>query len=256
MKEYLKVSSLSKSYVSLSGEEKKIFESLDMGVEKGSFTAIFGPNGSGKTTLFNMIAGLLEPDHGSIEIDGKAPKRIRISFLFQRFTETLLPWRSAIDNIAFPLEIAGVPKRERHQRVRELLKTLDIDIPLKQYPYQSSGGQNQLTAIARALIMEPDILLLDEPLSAIDYEGRLNMENKLQEIWSKTKVTTVMISHDIDEAVYLADRILVFGRSPKKIVADVTVDLPRPRTARTIKTAKFNRIRGEVLAAFLKGRDQ
>lgn len=248
-KKFLVIDSISKSYKTKE-HTKQILDKLSFQVEKGCFVTIFGPNGCGKTTLFNLIAGLVEPDTNIITVDGKPTKKSRISFMFQNSSDTLLPWRTCLENIAFPLELNGIRKSERIEKVNTLLTSLNIDIPLYQYPYQCSGGQKQLVAIARALIQNPDLLLMDEPFSALDYERRLEMENKLLDIFSKTKVTTLLISHDIDEAVYLSDKIIIFSKMPARVEGEVVVNLPRPRKQDIMETTEFYNIRTEVLRKF------
>lgn len=249
---YLIIDSASKSY-DTKEYHKQVLDKVSFQADKGSFVTIFGPNGSGKTTLFNIIAGLIESDTNSITIDGHAINKSKISFLFQNFRDTLFPWKTCLDNIAFPLELEGVTKSERVKKVNSLLDTLDIQVPLYQYPYQCSGGQNQLVAIARALIRNPDLLLMDEPFSALDYETRLSMEDKLLDIWSKTKVTTLFISHDVDEAAYLSDKVIVLSNLPTKVVDEILIKMPRPRTSAMMQTAEFYELRNRILQSFHRG---
>lgn len=252
LRRYLVVESISKSYAN-AAYVKRVLKAIDFTVDQGSFVTFFGPNGCGKTTLLNVIAGLTEPDGGSVIIDGKPVNRSKISFLFQNFADTLFPWKTCMDNIAFPLELEGIPRAARIQKVHSLLKTLDIALPLDQYPYQCSGGQKQLIALARALILDPDLLLMDEPFSALDYDTRISMENKLLDIWSKSRVTTLFISHDIDEAIYLSDKVIVLSNIPATVVEEVRVDLRRPRELKIIDSPEFYGIRTKVLQSFLKG---
>ena len=248
-KPYLIIDSVSKTYHN-ENYDKKVLNDISFTVNKGSFVTIFGPNGSGKTTLFNIISGLVESDSNSIKLDGKPVRQSKISFLFQNFSETLFPWKTCMENIAFPLELDGISEDQRVKKVDSLLEMLDIQVPLNQFPYQCSGGQNQLVAIARALIRNPDLLLMDEPFSALDYERRIAMENKLLDIWSKSKVTTLCISHDIDEAVYLSDKVIVLSKIPTRVEGEVIVNLPRPREQNIMETSEFYEIRKEVLRKF------
>lgn len=252
MKHYLRVDSLSKSYTN-TREKKQVLDRISFSAEKGSFVVIFGPNGSGKTTLFNILAGLLEQDKGLAQIDGKPLKDAKISFLFQNFADSLFPWKNCLDNIAFPLELEGVDKQKRRAEARKLVDKLGISIPLNNYPYQCSGGQKQLTALARSLIRNPNLLLMDEPFSALDYDTREMMESKIVEIWSKLKVTTLLISHDVEEAILLADKILVVSKPPTRVIEEIEVNLPRPRSGRMFGTQKFDNIRKKVIKSFLEG---
>lgn len=246
---YLVVDSVFKTFQN-ERYKKKVLDGVSFTVNKGSFVTIFGPNGSGKTTLFNIISGLVESENNSIRLNAKPVKQSKISFLFQNFTDTLFPWKTCLENIAFPLEIDGIPADQRIKKVKSLVDLLDIQVPLNQFPYQCSGGQNQLVAIARALIKNPDLLLMDEPFSALDYERRLAMENKLLDIWSKSKVTTLCISHDIDEAIYLSDKVVVLSKIPTKVSGEVIVDLPRPRKQNIMESNQFHDLRKEVLRIF------
>lgn len=249
---YLVLDSVSKSYRD-NNHIKNVLDKVSFQASKGSFVTIFGPNGSGKTTLFNIISGLTESDTKSITIDGRPVNQSKISFLFQNFKDTLFPWKTCLENIAFPLELEGFTKSERIEKVNSLLETLDINVPLYQYPYQCSGGQNQLVAIARALILNPNLLLMDEPFSALDYETRLSMENKLLDIWSKSKVTTLFISHDVDEAVYLSDKVVVLSRTPTNVVDEIFIRMSRPRNLSMMQSPEFYEIRNRILQSFHKG---
>jgi len=234
-------------------KKRQILDRVSFSAKKGSFVVVFGPNGSGKTTLFNILAGLSESDSGSVQIDGKTHRQAKTSFLFQNFADTLFPWKNCLDNIAFPLELKGIDKKKRRESAMELMGRLGISIPFNNYPYQCSGGQKQLTALARSLVRNPDLLLMDEPFSALDYDTREMMENKVLEVWSKLKVTTLLISHDVDEAILLADKILVVSKPPTYVVDEIEVNLPRPRSSDVVGTEKYYDIRNRVISSFLKG---
>ena len=156
---------------------------------------------------------------------------IKFGYVFQNYREAMFPWLRAFDNIAYPLKVMGVPKAERSAAVEKIVANLNVKIDLNLYPYQMSGGQQQLVSIMRALIVEPEILFLDEPFSALDYEMTLFMREQLQRIFVETATTTVLVSHDLEEAVYLSDRILLLSRHPARAVEFVHYDAPRPRTA-------------------------
>ena len=230
--------------------DRTIYEKFDLDLPRGKFISIFGPNGCGKSTLINMIAGLIPVDEGEILFDGQTINEIRFGYVFQNYRDALFPWMSAWDNIAYPLRFMKVPKAERNARVEALVKRFDVRLNLQQYPYQMSGGQQQLVSILRALIVEPEILFLDEPFSALDYEMTLFMRDQLQRMFIETGTTTIIVSHDLDEGVYLADQVLLLSRAPTRVVDFPGVDVPRPRNALTLADAEFNRVKGHCLDIF------
>ncbi len=211
-------------------------------------TAVLGPNGSGKSTLLRLLAGLLRPDSGTISIDGQAVADAdqRVGLVFQE--PRLLPWRRAIDNVAFPLELAGVGRAERDQRARRLLDLVGLDTFARAYPHQLSGGMRQRLAIARALARDPSILLLDEPFSALDALTRERFNAELLDIWRRTGTTIVLVTHSIAEAVFLADEVVVLSARPGRVVARVPVPLDRPRSATALDSAAFSRAAAAIRA--------
>ncbi len=212
---------------------------------------MFGPNGCGKSTLINMIAGLIPVDAGEILFDGKPLSEIKFGYVFQNYREALFPWMRAFDNIAYPLKLMRVPPAERSARAEKLVAHLGVKLDLNLYPYQMSGGQQQLVSIMRALVVEPEILFLDEPFSALDYEMTLFMREQLQRIFVETGTTMVLVSHDLEEAVYLADRVLLLSRHPAR-VAEFRASRCRgaPRTTRRCRTPDFMRIKAHCLEVF------
>ncbi len=227
-----------------------IYDNFDFDIPRGKLISVFGPNGCGKSTLINMIAGLFPADAGEILFDGQPISRIRFGYVFQNYREALFPWLRAFDNIAYPLKLLGVSKSESAARVERLVAHLGVKIDLALYPYQLSGGQQQLVSIMRALIVEPEILFLDEPFSALDYEMTLFMREQLQRIFMETATTTVLVSHDLEEAVYLSDRILLLSRHPARAVEFVSYDAPRPRTPQTMSEADFISTKAHCLDVF------
>ena len=227
-----------------------IYDHFDFDIPRGLLMSVFGPNGCGKSTLINMIAGLVPPDAGEILFDGQPLSKIKFGYVFQNYREAMFPWLRAFDNIAYPLKVMGVPKAERNIRVEKIVANLNVKIDLNLYPYQMSGGQQQLVSIMRALIVEPEILFLDEPFSALDYEMTLFMREQLQRIFVETATTTVLVSHDLEEAVYLSDRILLLSRHPARAVEFVHHDAPRPRTLKTMSEADFIGIKAHCLELF------
>jgi NitT/TauT family transport system ATP-binding protein len=227
-----------------------IYDNFDLDIPRGELISVFGPNGCGKSTLINMIAGLIQPNAGQILFDGMRLDEIKFGYVFQNYREALFPWLSAFENIAYPLRIMKVQARECISRTEKLVDHLGIKLDLKLYPYQMSGGQQQLVSILRALVVEPEILFLDEPFSALDYEMTLFMREQLQRIFIETGTTTVLVSHDLEEAVYLADRVLLLSRHPARVAEFTPVPVRRPRTDATLSDLDFVRIKAHCLEIF------
>lgn len=222
------------AYLTVRGLAKKfqgttIYQDFSIDLPMGKFISIFGPNGCGKSTFINMISGLMPMDAGEVLYDGQTIHDTRISYVFQNYREALFPWIRAIDNIHYPLKVLGVPRKERVRRVEKLLADFDVPFDLKAYPYTLSGGQQQTVSILRALVTEPEVLFLDEPFSALDYEMTLFMRERLQNIFMKRRTTTLLVSHDLEEAIQLADRVVLLTRRPTRVAEIVDVGLPWPR---------------------------
>jgi NitT/TauT family transport system ATP-binding protein len=208
-----------------------------LAVQDASFTAkasefvcLVGPSGCGKTTLLNMIAGFFPPSQGEIRVDGRAVsgQGLDRGIVFQDFAQ-LFPWRTALGNVAFGLEMKGVPKAERERIALEQLRLVKLEKFAGSYPHHLSGGMQQRVAIARALAYNPGVLLMDEPFAALDALTRDEMQRLLAEVWRETRKTVVYVTHNVAEAVYLADRVIVMTPHPGRIKAEVAVRLPRPR---------------------------
>ncbi len=227
-----------------------IYDNFDLDLPRGKLISIFGPNGCGKSTLINMIAGLIPVDAGEILFDGMRLDQIKFGYVFQNYREAMFPWLRAIQNIEYPLKKMKLPKAERRSRIERLVAHLGVKIDLNMYPYQMSGGQQQLVSIMRALIVEPEILFLDEPFSALDYEMTLFIREQLQRIFMETGTTTVLVSHDLEEAVYLADRILLLSRHPAQVADFVPYDGARPRDGTTLSDPNFVGIKAHCLEIF------
>jgi NitT/TauT family transport system ATP-binding protein len=218
-----------------------LYKDFELDIPKKKITCVFGPNGCGKSTLINMIAGLVPLDAGDILFDGKTIKETTIGYVFQNYRDALFPWMRAIENIEYPLRIKGKSKAECDARVEELVSSFGIQFDLKRYPYELSGGQQQLLSIMRALAPHPEVLFLDEPFSALDYEMTLFIRDKLQEIFAATHVTMVVVSHDLEEAVYLADQVLLLTKRPTRVAETVNFEMLRPRDSNTLSSAEFIR---------------
>ena len=222
------------AYVTVRGLSKKfqgttIYDDFSIDLPMGKFISVFGPNGCGKSTFINMISGLMPMDAGEVLYDGQTIRDTRISYVFQNYREALFPWMRSIDNIHYPLKVLGVVRKERRRRVEKLLADFDVPFDLNAYPYTLSGGQQQTVSILRALVTEPEVLFLDEPFSALDYEMTLFMRERLQRIFMKLKTTMLLVSHDLEEAIQLADQVVLLTRRPTRVAEIVPVDLPWPR---------------------------
>jgi NitT/TauT family transport system ATP-binding protein len=227
-----------------------IYDNFDLDIPRGELISVFGPNGCGKSTLINIVAGLIPADAGQILFDGMLLNEIKFGYVFQNYREALFPWLRAFDNIAYPLKMMQVAPAERRARTEKLVAHLGIKLDLNLYPYQMSGGQQQLVSIMRALIVEPEILFLDEPFSALDYEMTLFMREQLQRIFMETGTTTVLVSHDLEEAVFLADRVLLLSRHPAHVADFAPVAAARPRTDATLSDPEFVRTKAHCLELF------
>jgi NitT/TauT family transport system ATP-binding protein len=227
-----------------------IYDTFDLDIPRGKLVSIFGPNGCGKSTLINMIAGLIPVDAGEILLSGKPLNQIKFGYVFQNYREALFPWLRSFDNIEYPLKVMKLRKAARRAKVERLVAHLGVKIDLNRYPYQLSGGQQQLVSIMRALVVDPEILFLDEPFSALDYEMTLFMREQLQRIFMETETTTVLVSHDLEEAVYLADRVLLLSRHPARIADLVSYDAPRPRNDDTLSESDFVSVKAHCLEIF------
>ena len=242
---HVTIRGLSKSF-----EKTAIYDNFDLDIPRGELISVFGPNGCGKSTLINMIAGLIPADAGQILFDGRRLAEIKFGYVFQNYREALFPWMRAFDNISYPLKLMNVPPGDRRVRTEKLVAHLGIKLDLGLYPYQMSGGQQQLVSILRALVVGPEILFLDEPFSALDYEMTLFMREQLQRIFLETGTTTILVSHDLEEAVFLADKVLLLSRHPARVAALTPVTAARPRTDATLSEADFVRTKAECLEIF------
>lgn len=246
----LYVDGLVKSYPPRKGSSTGrvlVLNSITLSVAEGELVSIFGPNGCGKTSLLRIIAGLMQPDSGLVQIGGQTDRSTKVGFVFQNYGDSLLPWCDVLDNVAFPLELCGMRRKQRRMQAREMLGKLGIKLAQGAYPYQLSGGQQQLVAIARALILSPNALLLDEPFGSLDYWTRLRMEQTLQEIYTKLSPTTLFVSHDLDEALLLADRVLLLSQMPAQVLEEIRVDAGRPRPPSWLVSDEFRSLKMRAL---------
>ena len=221
-------------------------DNVSFTVKPGEFLAVIGPSGCGKSTLFNIIGGLLSGYDGRVAVGGEriSGPHAAIGMVFQE--ELTFPWRNVVDNVAFPLEIAGVPKSARIERARRFVSMVGLDGFEKRYPSELSGGMRQRVSMARTLASEPKILLMDEPFAALDEQTRLLLGDKVLQIQQQLKQTTLLITHNITEAVQLADRILVMTYRPGRIKRIVDIKLPRPRTSEIVSSEAFGRYVAQI----------
>ena len=215
---------------------------LSFDVGDGEFLSVLGPSGCGKSTLLMMVAGLIDPTAGEIRIQGAkvtGPRR-EIGVVFQ--SPVLLPWRTVLQNVLFPIELLKLPRPHYRRRAMELLRMAKIDEFADVLPRQLSGGMRQRVAICRALVHDPNILLMDEPFSALDAITRDEMAVELQRIWQANRKTVIFVTHSIREAAFLSDRVVVMGRRPATIIDELTIELPRPRPIAVTEDETFNRL--------------
>jgi NitT/TauT family transport system ATP-binding protein len=226
-------------------------DEISFTAEPGELLCIVGPSGCGKTTLLRCVSGLMAPTSGTIHLDDRpvtAPPRA-MAPVFQDYSRSLLPWMNIHDNVTLPLKAARMPRAEREALAGDALASVGLGAQGRKYPWQLSGGMQQRAAIARALAYQPEILLLDEPFASVDAQTRADLEDLLLQVWGRTHLTVLLVTHDIDEAVYLADRILVLSPAPTRIRKAITVDLPRPRHQITTKELpEFAHLRASVFA--------
>jgi NitT/TauT family transport system ATP-binding protein len=215
-------------------------DGVSVRVAPGEVVSLIGPNGSGKSTLLRVIGGLLEPDQGTVLLDGRPVRGPdpEIGLVFQ--DPRLLPWRSVATNVTYPLELAGWSKERRAARLGEVLALVDLEGTEDARPSQLSGGMRQRAALARALVMEPRLLLLDEPFSALDALTRERFNLELLDLWARTSASIVIVTHSIPEAIFLGDRVVVLSSGPGRVVADIPVDLPRPRRLEALDDASVS----------------
>jgi NitT/TauT family transport system ATP-binding protein len=233
-------------------------ESVSFEAREG-FLCIVGPSGCGKTTLLRALSGLLAPTRGEAIFDGRPvttpPKGL--AFVFQDYSRSLMPWLTVARNVAFPLAAQGVPKREQKERVVQALREVDLEGVLDRYPWQLSGGMQQRVAIARAVACQPEVLLMDEPMASVDAQTRGELEDLVLRVQRDLGATVVFVTHDIDEAVYLGQRVLVLSSSPTTIRAAFSVDLPYPRSqVQTKALPEFVQLRTEIMELILSDRDR
>lgn len=224
-----------------------VINSFSANIPNGNIVCLFGPNGCGKTTLLNIIAGLINQTSGTISINESVQQSNRVGYVFQDYRNSLLPWMTLRDNIALPLTFLNIKKNERYDKVENFLGIIDINLPLNMYPYQLSGGQQQLACIIRAMIHDPAFLVMDEPFSSLDYSSRYEIHTVIQKIWQKLHPTVLMVSHDIDEAIILGDTVIVLSPRPMNVLDKINICFSKPRSKEILETLEFSDLRRHIL---------
>jgi NitT/TauT family transport system ATP-binding protein len=249
MEELIAVSRVSKVFHDSTGDTGGSVEAIqmvDFRVQRGEFASLLGPSGCGKSTLLDIVGGLEDPTSGEVRIDGQrvSEPHPKVAMVFQLMS--LFPWRTAIQNVAFGLELQGVEEHVQREKSLEVIELVGLKGFEEKYPSQLSGGMNQRLAIARALALDPDILLMDEPFGSLDEQTRFLMGLELLRIWEETKKTILFVTHSIAEAIQLSDRVFVMSARPAVIRKEIPIPLPRPRTIETLTADIAKKIEEEI----------
>ncbi len=254
----LTVKGLKKTY-DAKGRRVEAIGDVSFSVADGEFVCVVGPSGCGKTTLLRCIAGLLPPTSGEIVVEGKKvdgpPDGLAV--VFQEYGRSLFPWLRVQDNVDLPLRAAGMGKAKRRELVTEALDAVGLADAHAAYPWQLSGGMQQRVAIARAIAYQPRVLLMDEPFAAVDAQTRADLEDLIRSVWQRLGVTLLFVTHDIDESVYLGQRVVMLSSSPTTVAEDLAIDLPAERDQLgTRSDPRFTELRGQVYAQIQKAKQE
>jgi len=244
----LRIDNVALRFMRRGGSPVTALEKISLDVEENEFSVIVGPSGCGKTSLLRLVAGLIEPSEGAVYLDGHAvtkPGRDR-GMVFQSYT--LFPWLRVAENVEFGLKIAGIETGERRRIALRYISQVGLDGFERAYPKELSGGMMQRVALARALANDPEVLLMDEPFGALDSQTRSLMQELLLKIWERAHKTVLFITHDIDEAILLGDRVYVMTARPGRIKEEVDIDIPRPRTVELLTSERFIVIKRRIMA--------
>ncbi|MPZ55287.1 MAG: ATP-binding cassette domain-containing protein [Rhizobiales bacterium] len=239
-----------------------VLQDATFAVASSTFVSVVGPSGCGKSTILRMISGLLVPTSGTIKIRGEPVTGLRtdVGFMFQ--SDALIPWRTAVDNIALPLKFQGIGRAERSERARAWIRTVGLEGFEQSYPHQLSGGMRKRVSLACTLVSDPQTILMDEPFSALDVQTRNMMENELINIWTRDRRTVVFVTHDLEEAIALSDYVVVLTARPGRVKSVHWIDLPRPRDILNVRTEQafhdlytriWNEMRDEVQMSYAQG---
>jgi NitT/TauT family transport system ATP-binding protein len=245
----LEVDRLQVRYGGAQSSAPAAIDDLSFGVKRGEFVTIVGPSGSGKTTLLRCVAGLLRPSAGEIRLEGKVVIDVpgELAIVFQDYGRSLFPWLTVRDNVDMPLRRKHLDRAERDQRISAALNEVGLGAVEHKYPWQLSGGMQQRVAIARAIAYRPAILLMDEPFASVDAQTRSDLQDTALEIWRAHGSTVLFVTHDIDESIYLADRVVVLSPPPATVLSEIAIDLDRPRDQiETRESTRFVELRADV----------
>ncbi|GAB6284541.1 MAG: ABC transporter ATP-binding protein [Methanoregula sp.] len=237
----LTIDNLTKEFTTDAGEHIVALSDINLEIRDSEFICLLGPSGCGKTTLLRIIGGLDQPSSGQVILDNQVITRPnpRMAMIFQEYS--LYPWRNVLDNTAFGLELNGMSREERYAVAKRYLDLVGLTEFSQSFPYELSGGMRQRVAVVRALAVEPAVLLMDEPFGALDAQTRNKLQHDLVDIWEKTKKTILFVTHSVDEAVFLADRIVVLSPRPGRICENILIEQPRPRDRTSVEFAQVRR---------------
>jgi ABC-type nitrate/sulfonate/bicarbonate transport system ATPase subunit len=235
----IELRNLSKTFNLAQGQTRHVVDDISFSAQPGEFVAVIGPSGCGKSTMFNIMAGLEDPSAGDVLVGGKVVTGESEHFAYMPQKDLLFPWRTILENTALGLEVRGMRKKAARAKAVELFATFGLAGFENAHPFELSGGMRQRAALLRTVVQNRDVLLLDEPFGALDSLTRLEMQSWLQGVWSENSWTAVLITHDIREAIYLADRVIVLSARPTTVRIDVAIDLPRPRELSMITSPEF-----------------
>jgi NitT/TauT family transport system ATP-binding protein len=256
MRDAIRLQGVGKTFTLDNGTQVEALRDIALSIGAGEFVALIGPSGCGKSTILRLVAALETPDGGSVAVEGKAPVELsqahRLGVAFQ--DHALLPWLTVAANIALPFRLAG--RKVDDQRVAELVRLVGLSGFETARPKQLSGGMRQRTSIARALALKPDVLLLDEPFGALDAVTRRRLNVELQRIWSESRITTLLVTHAVEEALFLADRVLVMSGRPGRIVREISVPFARPRGPDVMRTPAFHHLVDQLTLALEPAGDE
>lgn len=253
----IQIEKLFKTYPRPEGQAPlRVLDGISLDVEEGELVTFFGPNGCGKTTLLKVLAGVEPYNNGSVRIDSLTPDEAKTGLIFQNYADSLMPWLTARENMLFPyrLKRRRNESKDAEERLSHILDRLGISLPLDRYPYQLSGGQQQLVSILRTLIYQPDVILMDEPFSALDYQTRTFMQTTLLDVWQLEERTILFISHDIEEAIFLADRLVLLGPLPAAVQDIRKIPFERPRKESLMESDDFFHVKRDCLRVITGGR--
>ncbi len=238
------IENVEKTFVDAKKREVTALKNINFSIEKQEFVVLVGPSGCGKSTLLNIVGGLMSPTNGTVYFEGTQGKKPNLGIVFQEIA--LFPWRTVYENVIYGLEESGASKQEQQKKGKHYIEMVGLQGFEGAYPKQLSGGMRQRAGIARALAIEPDLLLMDEPFSALDAQTRTLMQEELLTIWNRTKLSTLYVTHNIQEAVYLADRVIVLSRHPGQIKSIINIDLPKIGRDQEEYRARFEQYADEI----------